>query len=131
MGGESLISVIILFGFIPVVALLTWLCTLPLMIIYGVLVGRQSRWKIGGPATVVPALVLGALPAILAIGFPVGVLVWGEGGHVTKAGWSLFGLLFLVTFAVTFPVSWIVLHSVVMVRRKVATQVSEANTSSG
>lgn len=107
---------------IPLLAVLSWGCTLPLIIGYSALVALRTRWTVGGLATDIPALLVGAVTAILAIGFPVGVLVWGEGARMTAGGVAFFGILFLITFVTAFGASFTVIEGVMRLARHLATR---------
>jgi len=115
----------------PLLAVLSWCCTLPLIIVYSALVALRTRWTVGGLVSGIPALLVGAVTAIVAIGFPVGILVFAEGAHVTAKGAVFFGILFLVTFIMAYGASLTVIECVVRLTRYLATRARARGTLSG
>jgi hypothetical protein len=123
MGDESLagLAVLLMFGTLFVLPLVAWCCAVPVMIVYGVLLGLRTRLNAAFVA-LIPAPLVGAMVAIL----PSAVLyeVW-RGAGMAIEGVRTAGLWFLITFIVTFAVSFIAIGSVVMLTRWAATRLRD------
>jgi len=123
MGEEDLagLAMLLMFGTLFVLPLVAWCCTVPVMIVYGVLLGLRTRLN-AALVALIPAALLGAMVAIL----PSAVLyeVWRAAG-VAIEGVRTAGLWFLVTFIVTFAVSFIAIGSVVVLTRWAATRLRD------
>jgi len=128
---DDIMSLAMSYISMPLLAVLSWCCTLPLIIVYGTLVALRTRWTVGGLASDIPALLVGVVTAILAIGFPVGILVFAEGAHVTAAGVVFFGILFLVTSIMAYGASFAVIECVVRLTRYLATRARARSALSG
>lgn len=115
-------ALVVVFGSIPVIAILSWCCILPFIATYAALAALRTRataWSITA------AFIAGAVPATLAIGFPIGISV-ADGGRVTLMGAAFFGMLFLMAFAA----STAVMEGVGRLARLVATRVRARHTLS-
>ena len=110
----------------PVLAVLSWCCTLPLIIGYSALVALRTRGTVSGLVRDIPALLVGVVTAILAIGLPLGVFVFGQGPHAyvrfEPAGLVLLGMLFAMTFILAFGASFTVIEGSMRLTRHVATR---------
>jgi hypothetical protein len=98
-----------------------WFCTVPLIIVFGVLMALRTKWN-STLITIIPALLMGTLSGIMAWW-----AIWeGEGAVYCDTPFCAAGLMFFSVFGVWFMATGLV----VILTRFVASRVRPRGTLS-